>query len=59
MNTLDGPNRSIMAERLNSLRPGLVEEIQAVHHMKKLADAYYRTPVVWKNLLSKGMGLVL
>lgn len=56
INTLDWPNRARMLERLDSLRPGLWDEIRAVHMMGKLADAYFKTPSTMANIGTKITG---
>ena len=59
INTLDWPNRARMLERLEELRPGLGDEIRAVHMMGKLSDLYFKTPKQLHNVATKIGGATL
>ena len=58
VNTLDWPNRARMLQRLDELRPGLWDEIRAVHMMGKLADMYFKTPTKLSGYLTNAVGIV-
>ena len=58
VNTLDWPNRSRMLQRLDELRPGLWDEIRAVHMMGKLTDMYFKTPTKLSDYFTNAIGLV-
>ena len=58
VNTLDWPNRARMLQRLDELRPGLWDEIRAVHMMGKLTDMYFKTPTKLSDYFTNAIGLV-
>lgn len=58
INTLDWSNRARMLQRLDELRPGLGDEIRAVHMMGKLADMYFKTPTKLSGYLTNAVGIV-
>ena len=58
VNTLDWPNRARMLQRLDELRPGLGDEIKAVHMMGKLTDMYFKTPTKLSGYLTNAAGIV-
>ena len=58
VNTLDWPNRARMLQRLDELRPGLWDEIRAVHMMGKLTDMYFKTPTKLSGYLTNAVGIV-
>ena len=58
INTLDWSNRARMLQRLDELRPGLWDEIRAVHMMGKLADMYFKTPTKLSGYLTNAVGIV-
>ena len=58
INTLDWPNRARMLQRLDELRPGLGDEIKAVHMMGKLTDMYFKTPTKLSGYLTNAAGII-
>ena len=58
VNTLDWPNRARMLQRLDELRPGLGDEIKAVHMMGKLTDMYFKTPTKLSGYLTNAAGII-
>ena len=44
--TIGGENRARMAERLSEIAPDLVERVDSIHSVEKIAKAYTSTPKI-------------